>query len=239
LARVSGLAALLLLWTLVPTPGDAIPPLTDVLARAWQMAWTERLGLDLIASLRRVALGFSIAYAAAALVCLVAVASPVRAMFQLPMELMRPIPPIAWIPLMMIAFGVGDGAAVGIVAIAAFFPVSMTLLAALDAVVPDLVWNVRSLGAKRWDLLRHVYAPSMLPGLIVGARLGLGLGWFSVVAAEMVGTYGGLGSGILMTTLNLDMERFFVYLATIGACGFAMNGTLLGLERMLCSWQPR
>jgi ABC-type nitrate/sulfonate/bicarbonate transport system permease component len=192
---------------------------------------------DIARSLTRVGLGFCIAVVLGIGICLMSALPPLRAAVLPLLELTRPIPPIAWIPLMMVMFGVGEGAAIAIVAMAAFFPITVTLIASAEAIDTDMLRTVRSLGAGRLAQIRHVYGPAMLPGLFVGARLGLGIGWFSVVAAEMVGTFGGLGYGVQVTTLNLDMERFFVYLFAIGLCGFCLNAMLLGAKHRICPWQ--
>lgn len=234
--RHFGWCLVLLVWAVVPDHGNVIPPFGDVLERGAHMLTQESLIGDVAKSLTRVGTGFVIALTLGILVCLVSTQKPVRAAIQPILELTRPIPPIAWIPLMMVMFGVGEPAAIAIVTLAAFFPIAVTLIAATDTIDNEVLQTVRSLGAGPLQQIRHVYAPAMLPSLIVGARLGLGIGWFSVVAAEMVGAFGGLGYGIQISTLNLDMERFFVYLIAIGICGFLLNALLVLAKRRLCPW---
>lgn len=237
-ASLGGIGLLALAWIVLPDRGDVVPPLGDVLARGWTMARQGDLLVHVYLSLWRVCVGALIGIALSVCVGLVSVIPIVRAMLSGPIELARPIPPIAWIPLMLVLFGVGNSSAIALVALAVFFPVMISIILALDGVDADLVLASRSLGASLADRIRHVYLPSMAPTLIAGVRLGVGIGWFSVVAAEMVGSYGGLGYGIQIASLNLEMERFFVYLVSIGVCGFVMNGMMLRLSRRINAWRP-
>ena len=234
-----GCVSLMAVWAVVPSHGDAIPPLGDVLARGEAMLIHGRLGRDLAASLTRVALGSLIALGGAALFCGLAALRPLRLLLLGPLELARPVPPIAWIPLMIVLFGIGEPSSVAIVTLAAFFPMALAVLLAFDDVDPDYVLAARTAGAGLLKLIRHIYAPAMTPTVIVGVRLGIGLGWFSVVAAEMVGTIGGLGYGIQVSALNLDMESFFVYLSLIAVSGFLMSAALRVIENAACPWKTR
>jgi ABC-type nitrate/sulfonate/bicarbonate transport system permease component len=237
LAALLGTSLLILAWALIPPPGGVVPPLMDIFARGWSMGGELTLLTDLLASLRRVAFGGLIGLAGAIACGIACLFRPLRAMIMGPLELARPIPPIAWIPLMIALFGIGERSAVGLVSLAVFFPMLVSIIFALEGIDRDLVLAARSLGASTAQTVCHIYAPAMAPTLMTGARLGLGIGWFSVVAAEMVGSYGGLGYGIQASSLNLEMERFFVYFILIGLCGFAMNAVLVRVHRRISRWQ--
>ena len=236
-AGLAGVTLLLAAWSTLPSPEGVIPPLFDVIARGWEMALEGRLWLDLSASLWRILVGAAIGISCSVAIGILCIVPIVRASLAGLIELTRPIPPIAWIPLMLVLFGVGDSAAIAIVAFAVFFPVIVSIILALDSIDPDLVLVSRSLGADWRFRIQHVYLPSMTPTLVAGIRLGIGIGWFSVVAAEMVGSYGGLGYGIQIASLNLEMERFFVYLTTIGVCGLIMNSGMLWIGERLTPWR--
>lgn len=237
-AGLGGVALLLAAWFFLPDRGYVIPPLGDVISRGWTMAGSGELFFDAYTSLWRVCAGAGIGILLSVCVGVVSVIPIVRSVLSGPIELARPIPPIAWIPLMLVMFGVGNASAIALVALAVFFPVVVAIILALDGVDQDLLFASRSLGATTTDRVWHVYLPSMAPTLIAGVRLGIGIGWFSVVAAEMVGSYGGLGYGIQIASLNLEMERFFVYLFAIGLCGFTMNTLMLWLDRRVNAWRP-
>lgn len=237
MAGVGGVVILMLAWSFAPESGHVIPPLGDVISRGWMMVSDGDLLFDIYVSLWRVCAGAVIGILLSMCVGVVSVIPIVRSMLSGPIELSRPIPPIAWIPLMLVLFGVGNASAVALVALAVFFPVMVSIILALDSIDQDLLFASRSLGARWTDRVRHVYLPSMAPTLITGIRLGVGIGWFSVVAAEMVGSYGGLGYGIQISSLNLEMEKFFVYLFSIGLCGFLMNAAMLWLGAHVNAWQ--
>lgn len=138
-------------------------------------------------------------------------------------ELLRPVPPIAWTPIAIIAFGIGDRPAIAIVAVGAFFPIWFGVIQGLSEVKQAHLRAAWSLGCGKWLLLTDVIVPSSFPYLVHGLRLGVGLGWFCVVAAEMIGASSGLGYGVHLYSLNLELERLYVYLLAIGAVGYLSN----------------
>lgn len=231
-----GIIFLLVGWALVPAGSKIIPPLICVLSMGKEMLVDGSLLHDIGSSLYRVASGICVGFFVSVSVGIVCAFPKLRHAISGPLELARPIPPIAWIPLMLLVFGTGDKSAIALVALAAFFPVSTSLILAFDSIDPDLVLVAKSLGAKTKDLVASVYFPSMAPIVFSGIRTAVGIGWFSVVAAEMLGSYGGLGYGIQITSLNLEMERFFVYLITIGVCGFCMNGFFAFWDKKINKW---
>lgn len=192
---------------------------------------------DILSSLYRVSFGILLGIFCSLLVGILCIFPILRHTISGPLELARPIPPIAWIPLMLLFFGTGNCAAIALVALAAFFPLATSIVLAFDSMDPELVLVAKSHGASNCDLVRYIYCPAMSPIVFSGLRTATGIGWFSVVAAEMLGSYGGLGYGIQLTSLNLEMERFFVYLITIGVCGFCMNELLSSIDRKLNRWQ--
>jgi ABC-type nitrate/sulfonate/bicarbonate transport system permease component len=234
---LAGIGMLLAAWWLLPSPTGAVPPLPDVLEQGWSLVLSGMIFVDMRLSLWRVGTGAIIGVLAALVAGVACIIPMVRDMISGPLELARPIPPIAWIPLALVLFGVGDPSAIALVALAVFFPVMLSIVLALDSIDGDLVLAARSLGARPPELVRHVYVPAMAPIVLTGVRLGVGIGWFSVVAAEMVGSHRGLGYGIQIASLNLEMERFFVYLAVIGICGFVMNAALLWIHDRVNAWQ--
>jgi ABC-type nitrate/sulfonate/bicarbonate transport system permease component len=239
LKGLAGLCVLLVVWWWVPEPRGAIPPLGDVLRYGYDALLNRSILVDVGLSIRRIIIGAATGIVAAVVLGAACVIPLVRGMVAGPLELARPVPPIAWIPLAIVLFGVGEPSAVALVALAVFFPVILAIILALDSIDKDLVLAARSLGAGAGTLARHVYLPSMFPIVVTGIRIGVGIGWFSVVAAEMVGSYRGLGYGIQIASLNLEMERFFVYLMLIGICGFAMNAALLWVHHYFTSWQDK
>lgn len=235
--RLIGFAAFLLLWALHPgTP--MIPSLVTVLSTGFDLVKNGVLVPDVVASLGRVVAGVAIAFVLASFLSFVAIIVPVIGLaFEGIGEVFRPIPPIAWTPVAIIVFGIGNAPAVAIVGIGAFFPIWIGLQSGIEAVRQEHVQAARTLGATRLGIARFVVLPSMQPHVIRGLRLGTGLGWFSVVAAEMVGASSGLGYGIQLFSMNLEIEKMYAYLLVIGGLGWAQSSILRELEHaVLARW---
>ena len=109
------------------------------------------------------------------------------------MEVLRPIPPLAWIPLSILWFGIGDTQNQFIIFLGIFFPILLNTITGVRGVEPNLVRAARCLGASEWAILSRVVLRAALPQIITGIRIGLGVGWMALVAAELVGASSGLG----------------------------------------------
>jgi len=141
-------------------------------------------------------------------------------------ELLRPIPPLAWIPFAIYFFG-DPFDAVFIVVLAAFFPILLSTIAGVKAIDPILIDAARTLGAKRLQLFGKVVVPAALGNIVTGMRIGLGVGWMCIMAAEMVGVKGG-GLGVYIWSMG-EIGRFdsvFAGMAIIGIVGIALTGAM-------------
>ena len=218
---------------LLPSPGSMLEALWDLGAR------DGRLWGDIAASLRRVFAGFFIAAAVAIPLGLALAASrPARALLLPLVTFLRPIPPIAWIPLAILWFGLGDHPSYFITAVASFFPIFLNSFdGALNAERAHLN-AARCLGAGRWALLTRIFLPSALPSIWTGLRIGLGQSWMAVVTAELVAAQSGLGYLIQLSRLNLETSEVIVGMCVIGAIGAAMTFALARVERVLMPWRP-
>lgn len=148
-------------------------------------------------------------------------------------QLLLLVPGLAWIPVAILLFGIGETATVFMIAIAAVAPVAINVLSGIKTVDIQLVRAARMMGARRHILFFHVLIPAALPSLISGLRIGLGTGWRVLVAAEMVvGTGSGLGYAIIQARWTLDYPASFACIAVICAIGLLVERGLLGpLER--------
>jgi ABC-type nitrate/sulfonate/bicarbonate transport system permease component len=232
-ATVAAVLLGLLAWELAGRglASPVLPPASAVLRAAWSM---QGLGEDLAASLSRVLIGYTAAAAAGVgLGGLLALGGTFGAGVLGAVQVLRPIPPIAWVPLAILWCGLGDPSAWFIVFIGAFFPIFTQVAWALAGTPPALLELGESLGASRWLVLTRIRFPAALPGIVAGLRTGLGLAWTSVVAAELVGAQSGLGYRIQMHRLVLETDGVLVGMATIGLCGFLMDGVAGQLERRI------
>jgi ABC-type nitrate/sulfonate/bicarbonate transport system permease component len=212
----------------------ALPPVSVVLASAVALVQTGGLLDDVTASLERVLIGYALAATAGVVLGgLVAAGGRLGDALLGAVQLLRPIPPIAWVPLAILWCGLGDPSAWFIVFIGAFFPIFTQVAWALARTPEPWLELARSLGGGRWFTLIHIRFPAAAAGIAAGLRTGLGLAWTSVVAAELVGAQSGLGYRIQMHRLVLETDGVLVGMAVIGLLGFGMDLVARRLERLV------
>ncbi len=153
------------------------------------------------------------------------------------LEVLRPIPPLAWIPLAYIFFASFPSptvfAQIFIVFVGAFFPSFVSVSDYARNTPPEYIELARVFGAERNQILRYVVIPYSIPGIITGVRVGLGVGWMSIIAAEMIATSGsGIGYFIMvMYEVGGRTPEILSGMAMIGLIGYGMNALLLRIER--------
>jgi NitT/TauT family transport system permease protein len=236
-----GIALFLAGWTLaawrlhnvvlLPSPAQVVGAYGNLLADG-------SLLRDVRASLLRVFAGFGIAASLAVpIALLLAYSWPLRCMVLPLITLIRPIPPIAWIPLSILWLGLGDPPSYLITAIAAFFPIFINSFAGGLAIEREHVNAARSLGARRRALLLRIMLPSALPMIVTGLKIGLGQSWMAVVTAELIAAQSGLGYMIQVSRLNLETASVLVGMTVIGLLGAIMT-SLLGVaeRRLILPW---
>lgn len=198
----------------------------------------QNLLVDVFASLKRVVIGFLIAAVLGIGIGLFAGFNRATANFVTPLiELFRPIPPIAWIPLAILWFGLGDKPAYFLVFLGAFFPIFTNVLFGVTAVEETYKRAAYSLGATRRHFITDILIPASLPHIFTGMRIGLGVGWIVVITAELVGAQSGLGYMIQFNRLLLETPKVIVGMVVIGIIGFLMNKLMVQLEHKLVPWK--
>jgi ABC-type nitrate/sulfonate/bicarbonate transport system permease component len=230
--EVSGFLIFLTAWyLLVPAGNIYVPQLNEVVEALLRLANSGTLARDSLASFTRVMIGvFAALGIAITLAVISGMVKIVGSLLDSWVELLRPIPPIAWTPLALLVFGIGDAPAIAIVASGAFFPLWLGLRRGMQEVREQHLLAARSFGATRVVTLIDVILPSALPSAIHGLRVAIGLGWFCVVAAEMMGAPSGLGYGVQLFSLNLEIARMYGYLLVIGVLGAGINQFAAALE---------
>lgn len=151
-------------------------------------------------------------------------------------ELLRPISGIAWIPLGLFIFGIGDTLPVFIMVYVAFFPLLLNTIAGVRQVDRKLVAAARTMGVGRAAMLRHVIVPAALPTVMVGLRLAFAGAWAAIVAAELIGAPSGLGFAIEWNRQLLMTPKVFAFILVIGVVGFVCDAALRALQRRLTPW---
>ena len=152
-------------------------------------------------------------------------------------EALRPIPPIAWTPLAILWFGIGNAPSYFLVFIGAVFPVFISTYSAVRNIERTQINAALCLGATPAMLVRDVLIPGALPVIFPGLRIALGVGWMCVVAAELIAAQSGLGYMIQQSRLLLQTHFVVAGMIAIGVIGFAMNALMTILERKLVPWQ--
>ncbi|HKW85607.1 MAG TPA: ABC transporter permease [Nitrospiraceae bacterium] len=183
-------------------------------------------------SLRRLATGYALALAVGIGGGLLAATSAlVRDIIRVPVEVLRPISGIAWIPVALYALGPGNGVPVFIIFYAAVFPILLNTVAGVEQVDRRLVQAARTLGATTPGVLRTVVWPAALPVIVTGARIGLGNAWAAIIVAELVGSPSGLGFAIERARQLLRTDAVLAWIAYIGLLGYGVDATMRWLAR--------
>ncbi len=216
---------------LVPSPAQIGVALVELLK-------TDRLILDVVASVQRVLVGFAIATGLGiGLAIMFVLVRPIAGYIGFLVELLRPVPPIAWIPIAVLWFGIGNTPAFFIVSLGAFFPIFVNCFAGIQHVDAKFLMIARSYNASRKQILAQIYFPLVLPYLVTGMRIGLGVGWMSVITAELVGAQNGLGYMMQLNRVLLQTQNVMVGMVIVGLLGYAMNRMMLMIERAVAPWR--
>ncbi|HLX09443.1 MAG TPA: ABC transporter permease [Thermoanaerobaculia bacterium] len=233
---LSGVAVLVGAWEIgVRLAAHSLLPGPWAVARAiFELAATGLLFKHLVASLFRVTWGYLLAVllAVPAGIVLGSTRRPEQAVGPL-LELLRPISPLAWIPIAILWFGVGDQAAVAIIFVAAFLPLTLSVSNAVRRIPQVHLQAAGNFGLAGAATLRKVTLPAIAPQLIVGLRLTLGIAWLVVVAAEMIAVDSGLG--FLIIDARNAGNRYDLVVAgmvLIGAVGLGLDTVVRRLERL-------
>ena len=229
---------LLLAWTAASLSSSQIaavlPPPAVVLASLGREAMSGALFLHIGASLLRAAGGFALAGTlGVGLGLLMSQSRVIRHLLAGPVELLRPISSIAWIPLAILWFGLGYRSVVFVIAISCIFIVLINTLAAAQRIEPDLLKAAMTLGAGRWTLFRKVIVPNALPGILLGLRIALSGAWGGVLVAEMIATQQGLGYLMLRAQAAFRPDLVIGCMLLVGAIGYLLNLLFLRLQRLV------
>ena len=154
-------------------------------------------------------------------------------------QLVRPVPPLAWIPLAIIWLGIGDAARISVVFIAALVPWLMNSMQAVYSVDALLVSAARTLGASNRQILTRVVGRTALPTLVAGARIALGNAWTTLIAAELLAASAGLGYVALNASRTLETGVLLVAMGVIGLLGALMSAGMRVATRVLAPWSAK
>ncbi|KAF1018915.1 MAG: putative aliphatic sulfonates transport permease protein SsuC [Paracidovorax wautersii] len=243
------IAALLLLWW-VATGRGWVPPLflpgPAAVYQAWRDAWAGNIqgGLPLWQHLQWSALRVFGAFALAAVTAVpvgiaMGVSRVARGVFDPPIEFYRPLPPLAYLPLVVIWFGIDETSKIILIYLACFAPIALAAKAGVRGASIEQLNAAASLGATRWQLIRHVVVPAALPDILVGLRIAIGFGWTTLVAAEMVAATVGLGQMVLNASNFLRTDVVVMGIIVIGGVAWSFDLLMRWAEARLVPWKGR
>lgn len=240
------LLALLALWELASRTRllnpQLVPPVTDILA-TFVTLWTDKpfpeqtFLTQTVATLWRMAVGYLIAATVGiGLGLLMGRSQAIAALFEPLIEFLRPTPPVALIPVLLLLVGIGDQMRLTIVAFASFFPVLLNTVDGVRGVHPTLLDVARTFRVGRLDLLRRVIFPAALPQIVAGLRISLAIALIVALVSEMVGATNGLGYFILQQQRALRIRETYAGLVLLALVGFTLNALFVLAEARVLAW---
>lgn len=228
---------ILIVWSMAsrssPGVADVLPPPERVLAALWELTLTGQLPAHLAASLGRALAGFAVATVIG--VTIGFVMSQSRTLGQIlagPVELLRPISSIAWIPLAILWFGIGFTSVVFVIVVSCVFIILLNTIAA-GQVDRDLTRAALTLGANRRQLFFKVVVPNAVPGIMLGLRIAMTGAWGGVLVAEMIATQTGIGYMIVRAQASYQPAIVIGGMLVVGVVGYLLNTLFLVLQRKI------
>ena len=224
---------------LIPSPGDVVAALADLAAGNEGDAFSGRLPAHILASVERVYGAFVLAcIAALPLGMLIGRSRLAHLLLDPLLQVLRPIPVTAWLPMSMILLGLGARSAFFLVALGAFFPILVNTIFAVRSVEPRLFEAASMLGVSSARMFPVVVLPASLPGIFTGLRLGLGFAWVVIVVGEMTGVQTGLGAMIMDARQLSRSDVVVAGMVVIGALGFLSDAAVQAVGRRALRWSP-
>ena len=247
--KICGLLVVLLIWQLFSS-------LNIISHHKFPSPWEVYLSIKLLAtiglpqgykllshvleSLYRVFWGFSIAILIAVpLGIFMGWSKTLRELLNPLVEIVRPIPPLAWIPIAIFWFGIGIKSAAFIIFLGSFFPILLSTVSGVLSVDTVLIDASLTLGARRSDIYRKVLIPGATPSIYTGLRIGMGIAWMTLIAAEFTGVKSGYGLGYMIMVAR-DIQRpdhIVAGMVIIGIIGYLLDACLMAIERKILRWR--
>ena len=162
-----------------------------------------------------------------------------RGVFDPLVEFYRPLPPLAYLPLVVIWMGIGEGSKVLLIYLAMFAPLALSARAGVKSVAIEQIHAAYSMGASRGQVLKYVILPAALPEILTGMRIAIGFGWTTLVAAEMVAATAGLGFMVLTASKFMATDVVIMGILVIGVLALLFDLGMRWLERRLVPWKGR
>ena len=240
---VLSIASVLIIWEYLSVSGAVNPlilpsPLT-IAATFERMIASGDMFIDIWISTARIVVGFTAAFLLAVPLGLLSGTNQVARNVLKPwVQLVQPIPSIAWVPFAFLLFGLSNNAAVFVIAIACFFPIFISVGGAVQRFDQDLVNEARTLGANNFQVFAKVILPGIFPDIVTSSRVATGFAWRTVVAAETIGLPRGVGSLLIAAKNTAQTDTVIVSMITLGILMIAFEKVIFdGLESGIAKWK--
>ncbi len=241
LAPAVGLALLIGIWGLLTTKGGSIPTPAATLDAAVKLFADpfyrngpndQGIGWNILNSLQRVGLGFGLAAVVGIpLGFLIGRFATLNAMFSPIVSLLKPVSPLAWLPIGLLVFKAANPAAIWTIFICSIWPMVINTAVGVQKVPQDYLNVARVLNLSEWRIATRILLPAVMPYLLTGVRLSVGTAWLVIVAAEMLTGGVGIGFWVWDEWNNLNVAHIIVAIFVIGAVGLLLEWTLLAIAR--------
>ncbi len=245
---VATVIVLLALWALVTNMGWVKPLFLPTPQAVFQQfveyvtgtANDKPLWQHFVASMFRVFSAFALACVTAIPIGIAMGMSRVmRGIFDPPLEFYRPLPPLAYLPLIIIWFGIDELPKVLLIFLSCFAPLALAARSGMRSASQEQINAAYSMGASYWQVIRHVILPSALPDILIGMRIAIGFGWTTLVAAEMVAANVGLGQMVLNASNFLRTDIVIMGIIVIGVVAYMFDLLMRWIERTVVPWKGR
>lgn len=230
-------------WEIAPRIGIAdpqfIPTVSEILVTLWNLIVSGELFIHIGVSLQRAMAGFALA-------ALVAIPlgfllggwfKTIEEYLDPLLQVLSQVNPFSIFPVFILLFGIGEVAKIAIIFWVCVWPILNNTVSGVKNTDPLLVKSARSMGASKWVLFWKVVLPAASPALFVGIKMGAGISFFMLIAAEMIGASAGLGWLVLNSEVNYQISRLFAATVTIAVLGLLVTNLLSKLEKKLISWK--
>ncbi len=208
-------------------------------AREFFHAWVDpKIMSNLALTLRRVFTGFIYAFIIGIPVGLLMGYSQTAMQAISPViNSVRQVPIMAWVPLSIIWFGLGDGPTVFLITMSAVFPLVINTIVGVHGIDPNYYNAARSMGASLPNIIKDIVVPAAIPNILTGCRLAMGSGWMSVICAEFIATSAGFGFLMVEAQVRLETAQLYALMFMSGLVGFAIDKGFITLEKKITAWR--
>ncbi len=232
---------LLVVWEVLSRKGfirpTILPPPTDIWQVVVEMTVSGELLKHLLISLERVVKGFSVGAVLGLISGILIGLSPrIERAVALVTGLLRPIPIIAWVPVLILWMGIDEASKITVIAIGSFWPVLLNVIQGIRSTDRKYLEVATILEKSRWMLLTKVILPSALPSIFTGIRIGIGIAWMSVVGAELIAASSGVGYMIMYARELSQADVMLVGVFSIGITGLLIDYIIRTVESRLLKW---